>query len=141
MFYRLCFLAACFCLSACAESYKNGTIRPIGARADNEVGKLERVTFTGNDYTSRALAEQYTIYRCAELAQEKGKPYFVMYDSLTSAARDIPSSRPQRGTIKKAPYVTAYILLLEFPRQGALEAKAVLAELQPVIDSGIEKKR
>lgn len=143
MFFRLCLLAACLCLAACAESYSNGTKRPIGARADNKygVGKLELVTFVGNEYTPRALAEQYAIYRCAELAQEKGKPYFVMYNSLTSAARNIPSPRPQSGTIMKSPYITAYVLLLESPRQGAQETKAVLAELQPVIDSGVQKKR
>ncbi len=143
MFSRLCLLAACLCLSACAESYQNGTKRPIGARADNKngVGKLERVTFVGNKYTSRALAEQYAIYRCAELAQENGKPYFVMYDSLTSAARNIPSLHPQNGTIMNSPHVSAYVLLLESPHQGALETKAVLAELQPVIDSGIAKQR
>lgn len=136
MFTRLCILGATLCLSACAVSYETGTKRSIGPLADskNTVGKLERVTFVGNQYTSRYLAEQYTIYRCAEVAKERGKPYFILYDSLTNAAQNISSLYPKQGTVIRQPQITAYVLLLGSPQPGSQETKTVLAGLQPLID-------
>ena len=141
MFYRLATLAACFSLTACATSYQSAAGSLTGGHNERKgPGNLELVEFYGNGYTSLALAEQYTTYRCAEVAQAKGKPYFIMYDTLNNAARDIPSFRPLVGSIQNKPHAVSFVLLLDAPRRGALETKTVLADLKQVIETSQEKK-
>lgn len=140
MYSRLTVVVASLCLAGCATSYQSAGSSITGGHANKQgPGKLEVVEFYGNGFTSLALAEQYATYRCAEIAHAKGKPYFIIYDTLSNAARDLPSFRPLVGSIQNKPHVTSFVLLLDAPRRGAQETKAVLAELRQVIESGKEK--
>ncbi|HMA15755.1 MAG: CC0125/CC1285 family lipoprotein [Bacteroidota bacterium] len=52
--------------------------------AQEELGKgLFRVTFQGNHVTSRERAEDYALYRAAELTLEVGAERFAVHDRLT----------------------------------------------------------
>jgi len=52
--------------------------------AEEELGKgLFRVTFPGNAVTSRDRAEDYVLYRAAELTLEMGAERFAVHDRLT----------------------------------------------------------
>jgi len=141
MIQRISGLLACLALAACATPYQSGSGSLTGGHAEvHGPGKMELVEFSGNGYTSMELAAQYVTYRCAEVAKAKGKPYFIMYDTLINAARDVPSYRPLVGSIQNKPSATTFVLLLDAPRRGAQETSTVLTDLQPVIDSGKEKK-
>jgi hypothetical protein len=135
MFSRLFVLAACFSITACATSYQSASLTGGHFEAKGP-GKLEQVTFSANGYTSFAVTEKYAIYRAAEVAKSKGKNYFVMYDSLYNAARDIPSFRPRLGWVQNKPVATSYVLLLDTPRRGAQPTDKVLEELKDVIATG-----
>ena len=52
--------------------------------AEEELGKgLFRVSFQGNHVTSRERAEDYALYRAAELTLEVGAERFIVHDRLT----------------------------------------------------------
>lgn len=99
-------------------------------------GKLHQVVFSANGYTSTALTEKYALYRSAEIAQSLNKPYFIMYESLTSAAIDMPSDTPRMGIVQNKPIATAFILPLDAPARGAHDTRATLDELRNVIANG-----
>lgn len=76
-------LAAVAVLSACVTStpYQAANKRGEGyADQKLEAGKF-RVVFEGNSYTDRAIAENYVLFRAAELTLLSGGDYFVLVDS------------------------------------------------------------
>lgn len=128
-------LAAALALSGCATQYQSTGL--TGGHLDHPgPGKLYTVVFAANGYTSAGLAEKYALYRCAEVAQSLGKPFFVMYDSLTSAALERPSSTPSIGIVLGKPTATAFILPLDTPRPGVHDTRATLDDLRTVIATG-----
>jgi len=73
-------LAAVALISACATATP---YQPANKRGEGYVDqKLEagkyRVTFEGNSTTDRAVAENYVLYRAAEIALANGDDYFVL---------------------------------------------------------------
>jgi len=128
-------LACAIVLSGCATQYQSAGLTG-GHRDGHGPGKLEMVQFLGNGYISPELTQKYALYRSAEVAKSKNKPFFVLYDSLRSAARDLPGTTPQVGMIQGKPAATAFLLLLDAPRPGALDTQATLDELQKVVASG-----
>ena len=132
MLKRLSGLAACLCLTACATAYQSSGATG-GHHESPGPGQMQLVSFSGNGYISAELVQQYALFRCAELAQAKGKAYFLLYDLLGNAARDVPAALPLVGTIQNKPAATAFLLLLDEPRRGALETKAVLEQMRKVL--------
>ncbi len=122
-------------LTGCATQYQS--VGMTGGHRDMAgPGKLEMVQFLANGYTSEALTEKYALYRCAEVAKAKGKPFFMLYTSLLNAARDRPSANPQVGIMQGKPAATAFVLLLDAPRPGVHDTQATLDELRDVIATG-----
>lgn len=120
----------------CATKYGGPTY--AGGFADTPVNeRLVRVSFTGNGYATQEKIQTYALYRCAEVARDAKKPYFVLYESLTAAARDLPSSQPRVGTLGGKPGALAFIVLHDEPRRGAQEATEVLARLRPEIETDV----
>jgi len=80
-------------LASCATSYKpeglGGGFRTLELRPD-----VVRVTFTGNGYTTKETAQTYWLYRCAELAIEKGYAGFEVLSDMQFVWR-----RPADGDI------------------------------------------
>ena len=78
-------LAAVLALSACATPTP---YQPIDARSDARGGYFEqriednrfRVSFRGNDFTSRQTVENYLLFRAAELTLQAGYDGFTMVD-------------------------------------------------------------
>lgn len=135
MLIRCMPLCAAFVLAGCATQYQSSGL--TGGHVEMKgPPKLETVLFSANGYTSAELTQKYALYRCAEVAKAKGKPYFVMYSSLLAAAHDRPSSAPRVGKALNKPVATAFVLMLDAPRAGALNTSEVIAELQKIVDSG-----
>lgn len=73
----------CFCtlfLQSCSTPYQL-----IGLRGGYSEIQLDenvfKVSFSGNGYTSRERATDFTLLRCAEITLEKGFEYFAVIDS------------------------------------------------------------
>ena len=128
-------VAAALLMSGCATQYQSVGLTGGHFEAKGP-GKLEFVTFSANGYTSAALAQNYALYRCAEVAQAHNKPFFLMYDSLANAARERPGSMPRVGQALNKPVATAFILLLDAPRPGVHDTRATLDDLRDVIATG-----
>lgn len=128
-------IGAALLLSGCATQYQSTGL--TGGHTDLQgPGKLHMVVFSANGYTSSELTEKYALYRSAEVAQSLNKPFFIMYDSLTSAAMERPSNRPRMGIVQNKPTATAFILPLDTPRPGVHDTKATLDDLRSVVLNG-----
>jgi hypothetical protein len=129
-------VGACILAAGCATKYGGPTA--AGGFKDSPVNeRLVKVSFTGNGYVTSEKIQTYALYRCAELAREAKKPYFVLYDSLTAAARDLPSEQPRVGTLGGKPGAMAFIVLHDEARRGAQETSAVLERLRPQVETDI----
>ncbi|WOB10505.1 CC0125/CC1285 family lipoprotein [Piscinibacter gummiphilus] len=127
-------------LGGCATQY--GSSGFTGGHTDRAgPGKLQKVDFNGNGYITSELVQKYALYRCAELAKQKGKQHFIIYDSLFAAALDRPSALPRVGTLGNKPSATAFMLLLDEPRSGSKQAQAVIDEIDPVIKANNPTQR
>lgn len=117
-------------LLACATPYRNEARSSLtgGAFRDEGPGKLVRIGFSGNGYTKSATVAQYAVFRAAELAQERGKPYFLLYRNLRDGAADRPSGTPNVGIVGGHPTALGYVLLLDQQRPNAIETASVLRQ-------------
>lgn len=125
-------LAAMVGLSGCATPY--GSSGLTGGYSEGRVNdRLLKVNFYGNGYVTADKIQTFALYRCAEVARAAKKPYFTLYDSLTAAARDLPSAQPRVGSLGGKPVAFALLALEDGPRLGAHEVSAVLAKLAPIV--------
>jgi hypothetical protein len=128
-------VVAVLLMSGCATQYQGSGLTGGHSEAKGP-GKLELVTFSANGFTSAAIAQKYALYRCAEVAKAKNKPFFMIYESLADAARERPGSQPRVGQALGKPVATAFILLLDAPRPGVHDTQATLDDLREVIATG-----
>lgn len=126
-------IAAMGCaLAGCATQY--GGMGFTGGHAEQAgPGKLQKVDFHGNGFIAADTVQKYALYRCAELAKQKGKQHFVIYESLHTAAADRPASLPRVGSLGNKPSASAFMLLMDAPRTGSKQTQAVLDEIEPLI--------
>ncbi len=120
---------------------------------------LYRVTFQGNRVTSRERAENYALYRAAELTLEKGAETFIVHDKLTERLTRVTRERAYPwgysgfGRYHRRPYsyratsvyeseTTTFLAQLTIepysgapPQEGfqSHEARAVIRRLEPQI--------
>jgi hypothetical protein len=128
-------VAAVIGLSGCATQY--GSSGLTGGYGESPVnGQLVKVNFYGNGYITADKVQAYALYRCAQVAQAAKKPWFVIYDSLHGAARDLPALQPTVGTLGGKPVAFAFMAMLDAPRPGAQEVSAVLAKLATEVQGG-----
>lgn len=133
-------LVACAAMTGCATQYQSSGWTG-GHQESAAPGKLAKVNFDGNGYIAADTVQKYALYRCAELARSQGKPHFVIYDSLLSAAFDRPSSLPRVGTVGNKPSAFAFMLVLDQPRAGSKETQSVLDQLDSVVHPPKEKTK
>jgi hypothetical protein len=119
-------------LAGCATRYQSAGFTGGHAQMAGP-GKLEKVSFYGNGYTSTEKVQKFALYRCAEVAQSQGKANFILYDSLFNAARDRSSGLPRVGFAGTKPVAFAFMLTLDAPRYGSLETQTVLKELESFV--------
>ena len=132
-------LACLFALTTagCATGYqdaKNPVLGIFGGYTHSDgPGQLVKVQFYANGFSQRERVGQFLLYRCAEVAQMRGKEYFALYATLPDAIQDKRSSARAVATVGGKPTSYAYILPLDGPSAGALSAKEVVERLQPEI--------
>jgi hypothetical protein len=120
----------CIVLSACATGYHpaNGIFGYTGGYWEGAgPGKLTRIGFSANGFSKRATVGTYLLYRCAEVAQQRGKPYFSMYESVQRAIVDEPETAATYTSVTYGkPQATAYVLFHDAQVAGALSTQDVL---------------
>lgn len=132
---RLTIVGLCTAVCACATPYQSIAHSYTGGFLDGlRVGKLEKISFYGNGYIDATTVGTYTLYRCAEVAKSKGKPYFLLYENLYRASLAWPSESPTIGVVGSKPAGIAFVLFLDHPAPGAKETQKVLMELGPAIN-------
>jgi len=71
----------CILAAGCATQYRPSDESITGGFSETQLAPdTWRVLVEGNSFTSRRHAEQFLMRRCAELALEQGKRYFVLGD-------------------------------------------------------------
>ena len=114
----------------CASSYVDGRFSITGGYYQSTIAdNLEKISYSGNGFTTVDMAEKYTLLRCAEYAKEHNSEYFMLFGSLTHAAHAMPSE-PGVWTIGTAPSAYAFVVLLPTPANGSRKTDDVLHELE-----------
>lgn len=88
-------LVVCVTLGGCGASYVQKGAFNAGFSETQLAPDMYRVAFEGNAFDDQQTVADYTLLRCAELAQKDGYPYFMVVDSndLTrSAAYTTPTT-------------------------------------------------
>jgi hypothetical protein len=89
MFRILIMAAAAVCLASCATPYQQQGV--IGGFDVKELRPdVYRISFQGNGYTTRESVQVYWLYRCAELALEKGFAGFEILSDMQFVMRRPP---------------------------------------------------
>lgn len=127
-------------LTGCATQYQSsgltgGHMESIGP------GHLQRIDFSGNGYSDASKMRVFALYRAAEAAQAQHKPYFVIYDSLLSAARNRPSEMPRVGSIGGKPWAYAFVKYHEVSVDGANETAVVLKKYAEAVKNPVSSKQ
>ncbi|NDY58395.1 hypothetical protein G3N56_16800 [Desulfovibrio sulfodismutans] len=66
-------------LTGCATPYKSEGI--LGGFSETQLSEnVFKVSFRGNEYTSMERAQDFVLFRCAELSRQNGYDYFVIVD-------------------------------------------------------------
>lgn len=82
------------CVATPYKAAKDGI--PDGYHSEESPGgKLTKVFFYGNPYTKPSVTQEYALRFAAELAQQKQKPYFAVYESLSAAALNVKMNKPE----------------------------------------------
>ena len=123
-------------LGACTPYASSGNLLTgwMGGYSDSAgPGELTRVEFSGNGYVDPQKIGLYVMYRCAELAQQNGKPYFSMYPTIAHAIEDIPLKEAVVGSVGGKPIGTIYMLYQPSAVPGAVATPAMLAKYGPLV--------
>jgi hypothetical protein len=99
-------------------------------------GGLIKVTYAGNKWMLMYQVQDYALYRCAEVAQRQGSPYFALYQTLPDALQNRTSKEVKPTTLLGIPHAEVYIALHQSAGPGLLSAADVLAGLKPTILAG-----
>ncbi|MGB3461333.1 CC0125/CC1285 family lipoprotein [Rhodanobacter lindaniclasticus] len=126
---RMLAMVAAALLGGCATGYHSdkGVIRGYtgGYWEQPGPGELLKVGFSGNGYIDRDTTHAYLMYRCAELALQRHKPYFRLYESLPDAIRDRPSMDLTVGRVAGAMGDWVFVLFDQDYSAGDLDADGV----------------
>ena len=91
--------------------------------------KLYTVSYASFTVLSDERVNAAGLRRCAQIAKEQNKPYFLIFHSLHDAARERPAAEPMNTVVSGRSMSSAFILLLDQPRPGARETQAIIDEL------------
>lgn len=132
MFGKSLLVLAVITLNACATAYQSGGLTG-GYYETTGPGPLQKITFAGNGFISPQAVQQYALYRSAEVAKEKKKPYFLIYETLGAASVGKPSALPTVGSVGGKPVAFAFVLFLDGPQSGAKDTEKTLTEVGEAI--------
>lgn len=136
--------ALALCLGACQSYHGMGEIAGIplsssGFKEEKGPGDLIKVEYHGTPFLSLYRTELFAMYRCAEVAQRAGKPYFALYQTLPDALAGQSSAKNKASTVTGVPYSYAYIRLHDAAGSGLLSTQEVLTRLTPLIQGDAGK--
>lgn len=127
----------CAGLAGCATGYHsvNDPIRGYagGYREEPGPGELLKVAFYANAHSERDTVTAYLMYRCAELAQQRHKPYFRMYRSLAEAVVDRPIDEAIIGRIGGDLGDWVFVLFDDSQMPGDLSTQATLTKYESYV--------
>lgn len=135
--YRLLMVGAMLvALTGCSTGYYDARnpIRAIllGAKEGywdrKGPGQLDVVGFSANPFTKADMIGAYLMYRCAELGQSRGKPYFSMYYSISDAIDDVPMNTYKVQFVRWQPTAKVYVLYRDVEVPGAFAVAETLAK-------------
>lgn len=118
--------------TACTPPYQSGIKSNSGYYDYPGPGQMRKIVYLGSSRMEDTMVKFYALKRCAEYAQEKKKPYFILYENLFSAVRGSESNMPKLGYIGSHPIASAFILLLDEEKDGALKTNDVLEKVKLV---------
>jgi hypothetical protein len=124
--------------AGCSTAYQDastGLIQASGAGYKEEPGPgaLIKVTYHGNNWMLMYQVQDYTLYRCAEIARRQGSPYFVLYQTLPDALQNRSSNEVRPTTLLGVPHAEVYVGLRQTAAPGLLSTAEVLEKLKPAI--------
>lgn len=129
-------------LTGCSTAYQEARDNPIellsasGYKEQAGPGDLIKVTYKGSPSMLMYQVETYALYRCAEVAQRKGAPYFGLYQTLPDALSDRRSSSVRPTTLLGVPHAEVYVAPHKLAAPGLLSTAEVLARLAPQVKAG-----
>ena len=127
-------------LGGCGTQYQS--IGITGGHQDSiGPGHLERVDFSGNGYSEPGRMKIFALYRAAEVAQAKKKSFFVLYDSLLSAAQSRPSEMPRVGMLGGKPWAYAFVKFHDQKVVGANDTAEVLKLYADAVKSPVVSQK
>lgn len=121
----LVWLSCVLLLGGCATGYGKNSI--FGGYWHKEgPGELVEIGFNGNGYTKEEKVELYLLFRSAEIAKERGKPWFSIYPTIGHAIVDEPLTEANANSLGGKPFGKVYTLLHDAQVPGALNTDDVL---------------
>jgi len=136
------FVAGCLVVLAGCAGYRSESpnafpwkIQAAGYSEEQGPGPLIKVTYKVSMVggATMHMTQVYALYRCAEIAQREGKPYFALYHDLPAALADRPSDTNTVTLVLGMPSSHAYIMLHDKNGPGLLSTAEVLARLGPKV--------
>jgi len=130
---KLFLLASIITLSGCAS---NDIYRQSSAFGySNQAGPGKLTTVSVRIVADRKIAEGYLLYRCAELAQKAGHPYFVLYKNVPSAVHNVPIIEPISELIDTVAFglakqLTVYAYFIDEQRIGTYSVADTLSKYE-----------
>lgn len=128
---RLSVLLAAALATGCATGYHSigGLSGWTGGYWEDEgPGELVKVNFAANGYSDTATVSDYLVYRCAEVARQRGKPHFTMYGSIAEAIAGIKLRDQMVSLVTNGPYGYAYVLFEDEAGKDTLATDTVLQD-------------
>lgn len=137
-------MALALLISGCATGY-HSVRGPItgwtgGYWDEPGPGELLKVGFDGNGYIDRDTITAYLMYHSAELAQQRHKPYFRMFESLPDAIRGITNDELAFGRVGGKLDDWVYLLFDDQKVPGDQETAKVLETYRPKVMNRQEKR-
>lgn len=126
-------------LTACSTAYQDARssslVKNPGGGYDEERGPggLIKVRYAGNQAILMYQVQHYALYRCAEIAQREGSPYFALYQTLADALQDRRAGTVRPTTLLGIPHAEVYIKLHPAAGPGLLSTAQTLANLKPIV--------
>lgn len=117
----------------CATTYQGGLTG--GPFHYVTVSKLEIIGFSGNGFIDGEKIQMFALNYCAEVAKNKKKPYFIMFENYTDAAIGKSVPIPTVTMFGSKPKAQVLVLFLDETRSGALRTEEVLTKLTNFIKS------
>jgi hypothetical protein len=123
----LALLTAATLLCACSTGYHSVGFTG-GYWEKDGPGELIEVGFSANGFSDTATVGVYLMRRCGEVAQERGKPYFTIYNAVFEAIAERPSDDSFVSSVTGRPNGKVFMLLHDQKVPGAFRADEVLTK-------------